>query len=244
MDNYWNDKEEDEEKQVTKLNVRSVMNAFAMLNYDTTEREISQQIISFTGHPAKSVRHEVKRILDNGVSNGFIIQVKNKYLLPGEYQTDSDRAAERYFDNCIAHLEESYPDFDYERYLENRVPGSPHRPAEGDCTDEEDEPGSPLRPAESDCTDEESEADVTITVGMSKDLARTIAGESSKVDPEVYCVSSGSEAEDDSEDADATLVADQDDSEDDADPDVGPSPTRKRKSPHKNPGEPRTKKRC
>lgn len=192
---YFNDVEEG--KQIAKLNGRSVMEALAFLNYDATESELSQLIISSTGQPAKPVRDEVKRILDYGVNRGFIIKVKNNYSLPDVYQTDCDKkwkAAQKFFNNCIIQLEELYPGFDYQNYMENRVTGAP--------LDDSDMESSKSTDNEMSDTDDESEADVTLCASpLTKEQARTLAESAKYVDPCVYSCgdTSCSEAEADSE---------------------------------------------
>lgn len=71
-----------DDDQIQMLNGRCVMNAFAFLNYEATESELLEHVTTTSGHPQNVVKQELKRILDFGVSNGFIMKNGNRYLLP------------------------------------------------------------------------------------------------------------------------------------------------------------------
>lgn len=73
--------EEVDGDQVKMLNGRYIMNALSFLNYEATENELLRHI-SVTGQPQNLDSEELKRILDYGVINGFIIKNDNKYSLP------------------------------------------------------------------------------------------------------------------------------------------------------------------
>lgn len=70
-----------DDDQIKMLNGRYLMRAIASLNYEATENELFRHITA-TGHSQNLVREELKRILDYGVSNGFIMKNHDKYLIP------------------------------------------------------------------------------------------------------------------------------------------------------------------
>ncbi|XP_037025345.1 uncharacterized protein LOC119066788 [Bradysia coprophila] len=218
MDNYCINKEEEE--QIRQLNGQIVMNTLAILNNDATESELTQQIVTFTGHPKKDVHHEVKKILDYGVATGFVMKIKNVYSLPCAYEIDSGRkyeAAETFLENCITRLQELYPDFDYVDYIQNRAsddkaessPSCDDSPTAPVALDEECV-GSFAPSADEVCDSDGGESDWSDTdllsteVGTrSREDARRIAEfPGTTVDPVVYCVSDAS-SEDEMDD---TLV--------------------------------------
>lgn len=88
----------DEEKQINinKYNGQYVMATLRLLRSKATENELLRQIVSTVpGQPHKLVEQELRRILNNGVANGFVIKSGNEYLLPipqlySAYQIDSD----------------------------------------------------------------------------------------------------------------------------------------------------------
>lgn len=91
--NYSNEQDDD---QIKMLNGRYIMNALSFLNYEATENELLKHITQ-TGQNLDN--EELKRILDYGVSNGFIMKNNNKYLLPslddvnqidGPFSSDSE----------------------------------------------------------------------------------------------------------------------------------------------------------
>ncbi|KAG4070266.1 hypothetical protein HA402_009829 [Bradysia odoriphaga] len=90
MDNY----RPDEEEQITQSNGRIVMNVLAMLNNEATENQLTKQIAAVTGLPKKRVHHEVKQILDYGVTTGFLMKTRGSYSIPTWYQIDSGKKCE------------------------------------------------------------------------------------------------------------------------------------------------------
>lgn len=111
-------------------------------------------------------------------------------------------AAENFLDNCLIKLEELYPDFDYEHYIENRTPRVPLECYESKgCFERNDD--DPCQTESSKSTDDEASAsdEESATLNechMSKSEARTFAECCSTVADPVYLVhdsSSGGDSE-------------------------------------------------
>lgn len=87
----------DDGQQIKMFNGQSVMNSLKLMNYRATENELSKHITTCTGQPAELVEQEVKRILDHGISNGFILKNGNDYSLPyfkDVYHIDADEGSD------------------------------------------------------------------------------------------------------------------------------------------------------
>lgn len=80
MDNRWYNL--DEEEEIGMLNGRCVTNALAIKRKETTKNELLQSFIASTDEPQDLVEDELTRILDIGVTDGFIVKLGNKYALP------------------------------------------------------------------------------------------------------------------------------------------------------------------
>lgn len=96
MDLHWN---EDEIQEIIKLNGRAIIGVLANIKNNATAAEVSDYIINHTGLTRHTdlVNQEVKRVLDNGVRDGFMVKVGNKYALPSledVYQLDADEGEE------------------------------------------------------------------------------------------------------------------------------------------------------
>lgn len=79
-----------DDDQINMINGRCIMNALSFLN-EATENELLRHITA-TGHPQNVVKAELKRVLECGVTNGFIMKNDKKYLLPrlgNVHQVDS-----------------------------------------------------------------------------------------------------------------------------------------------------------
>lgn len=72
----------DEEQQTKMINGRVVMNTLAFLEYKATEDELFHQIKASTKQQHKLVKRELKRILDYGISSGFLVRDGKNYSLP------------------------------------------------------------------------------------------------------------------------------------------------------------------
>lgn len=87
-----------DEENVVMLNGRSVMNALAYLNSEVTENELLKLFIGSNREPRDLVQQEIKRVLDDGVINGFIGRNGNKYGISSSmenlYQVDGDDSDE------------------------------------------------------------------------------------------------------------------------------------------------------
>lgn len=84
---------ESDVEQVIMLNGRSVMNALAFLNSEATENELLECFSASNLDARDLVQQELKRTLDNAVTNGFITRNDGKYSVPGlgkMYQVDGD----------------------------------------------------------------------------------------------------------------------------------------------------------
>lgn len=60
-----------------------------LLDRKATEKELLKHIVSTTGQPYKLAEQELRRTLNNGLTNGFLMKIGNKYLLSTP-QIDSD----------------------------------------------------------------------------------------------------------------------------------------------------------
>lgn len=92
MDLDWN---EDEIQEITKLNGRAVAGVLASMENNATAAEVSDFIINRTGLTDQTdlVHQEVRRVLDNGVRDGFMVKVGNNYATPSLqdiYHLDDD----------------------------------------------------------------------------------------------------------------------------------------------------------
>lgn len=89
MDIIWNK----DEKEINMYNGHYVIATLSYLDNKASENELLKHILSTTAEPHNLVEQELRRILNNGVRNGFIIKIGNEYLLPtvqDDYQLDSD----------------------------------------------------------------------------------------------------------------------------------------------------------
>lgn len=89
MDNHSNKFEEEE---INILNGHCVIDALANVT-NVTENKLLKCFATSSAESHNLVQQELKRILDSGVSNGFIVKKGNKYELPrveNAYQVDAD----------------------------------------------------------------------------------------------------------------------------------------------------------
>lgn len=87
----YSNSDRSEDEKVLMLNGRSVMNALTFLNSAVTENQLLQCLTASNDEPRNIVKQELKRILDDAVTNGFITRNGGKYAIPGMeklYQTD------------------------------------------------------------------------------------------------------------------------------------------------------------
>lgn len=81
-----------EDEEVAMLNGRAVMNALACLGTEVNENDLLKVFTASNGQSNRLVQQEIKRILDCGVSGGFIARRGNNYDLPrldDSYHVDS-----------------------------------------------------------------------------------------------------------------------------------------------------------
>lgn len=70
--------------------------AITFLKNKATEDELCRHFTTSTGQPHKIVKDELRRILRNGCSHGFLTRKSNKYMLSStcnEYLVDADEVA-------------------------------------------------------------------------------------------------------------------------------------------------------
>lgn len=83
------------EEEIEMRNRQCVLNALVFLKNEVTADELLDCFIASNHEPHNVVRQELKRILRNGVVNGYIERNGNKYALPSlqtMYETDCDDA--------------------------------------------------------------------------------------------------------------------------------------------------------
>lgn len=87
-----------DEQTTEMLNGRCVINILASKKRKITEKQILDEFISSTDVPQDLVENELKRILHNGVTSGFIVKTGNRYALAGlekMYEADCDDNKDR-----------------------------------------------------------------------------------------------------------------------------------------------------
>lgn len=93
MGYHWNKLNEE---TIGMHNGHCVINALATQKNEITEDELLERFITSTDEPADLVEYELKRILYNGLANGFIVKIgNNKYGLPSFkniYEADCDES--------------------------------------------------------------------------------------------------------------------------------------------------------